>query len=507
MPHTDPPQRKAIVPADNFPVTWAKPSDAELTWRRDTHHRPDPIPPLEADIFFQGRVGASRTAELLGSEPIYESASYCINGYLYGSRRLVAAQHDKEAIQQRSETSAEKAIEEMAQRWQQEWLPEIEAHLAFWDDFDLDAVSLPDLDAHLLATSARFTRLMAIHFAIVGPAYGAMRKLAEYYQELFADYDEKTDPFAAERLFQAMPNLTVEMGHVLWDMSRQALADPALSQLLRNPACTLETLQASAHGRDFAAALDHYLDQYGRRPPTWAFHLPTWREDPTPVLKNLREYLQANARDPRAERAKLAAERDQTIAETRAKLAGYPQQARDRFEHLLQLAQTGMILSEDHGVYIDFGATARVRYVLLACGRRLVQAGALHTAEDVLFLHYDEIRTALAANPIPSQQALVAKRRATFEHFSAITPPDRIGVEPPPKEEKEDDKKEQPPAEPNILRGNPCAPGIVRGPVRILRSMTATASVQPGEIMVATTTNPSWTPLFSTIAALGSVRK
>ena len=333
------------------------------------------------------------------------------------------------------------------------------------------------------------------------PAYGAMRKLAEYYEELFEDYEEKEDPFAAQRLFQAMPNLTVEMGHALWDLSRHAVQNPELSALLNDPACTLESLRASPHGQEFAAALDQYLDQYGRRPPTWTLSHPTWRENPAPVLKNLREYLQPQTRDPRAQMATLAAERDEAIAETRAKLTGYPQPARDRFEKLLQLAQVGMVLSEDHGVYIDFGVTARVRYVLLACGRRLVQAGALTAADDVLFLHYDEIRAALMQDTMPDHRALAAERRATFEHFSAIQPPDRVGVEPPPKEESED-KKEEPAPEPGLLRGNPCAPGVARGSVRILRTMTDTAALQPGDIMVATTTNPSFTPLFSTIAAL-----
>jgi pyruvate,water dikinase len=103
---------------------------------------------------------------------------------------------------------------------------------------------------------------------------------------------------------------------------------------------------------------------------------------------------------------------------------------------------------------------------------------------------------------MPDHRALVAERRATFEHFRTIKPPPILGVEPPPKEEKEEDKKEQPPEEPGVLRGNPCAPGIVRGPVRIVPTMIATDRVQPGEIMVAPTTNPSWTTLFSTIGAL-----
>jgi len=494
-------ERTAIPLPDDFPVQWPSEDDVRQTWHRDTHHRPDPIPPLEADFWHASRNGWRNAQEILGTEPLYDSGNLCINGYLYGSSQATVTGAEKEAAKKRNEVRIDEAIDDMERRWQQEWQPEIQGYLSSWDDFDLDDTPLADLDTHLGETWQHLDRIWAIHFAIVHPAYGAMRKLAEYYGELFEDYEEKQDPFAAQRLFQAMPNLTVKMGHALWDLSRQAVQNTELSDLLNDPTCTLESLQVSPHGQDFATALDRYLDCYGHRPPTWTLSHPTWRENPAPVLKNLREYLRPGTRDPRAEMEKLAAERDESIAATRAKLAGFPQPARERFEKLLHLAQIGMILSEDHGVYIDFGVTARVRYVLLACGRRLAKAGALTEADDVFFLHYDEVRAALLSDPMPEQRALSAERRASFEHFSTVTPPNRLGCEPPPKE-KPENKKDDPADEPGILRGNPCAPGVARGRVRILRSMTDTDALQPGEVMVATTTNPSFTPLFSTIAAL-----
>lgn len=490
---------KPIALPEDFPVEWESEEEARRTWDRDTHHRPDPIKPLEADFWERSGLGWQDTLTILGLEPVYQMCDRCFNGYLYSSRRTLLDDGAKGNAKKNNDASQEKAMAEMGRRWEEEWLPEILAHLSFWDEFDLEATSPEDLAAHLAETWNRLPRLWTIHFAIVRPAYDAMGKLAEYYAEVFEDYDEKFDPFAAERLFQAMPNLTVAMGHALWDLSRRALKVPALAELLRAPDCTLDALRAADHA-DFADALDLFLDQHGQRPPTWTIAHPTWREDPAPIFRNLRDYLHPDARDPQVEMTRLVAERDEAIAATRAKLSNFPQPARDRFEQLLQWAQTGMILSEDHGVHIDFGSTARVRYVLLACGLRLVTAGAIDTAEDVLFLRCEEIRTALASLPAANLRPLITERRATFQHFSYITPPDRLGVDPPPKEDGEE--KEQLPEEPCVLRGNPCATGIARGPVRILRAMSDTDVIQPGDVMVAVTTNPAWTPLFATIAAL-----
>ena len=60
----------------------------------------------------------------------------------------------------------------------------------------------------------------------------------------------------------------------------------------------------------------------------------------------------------------------------------------------------------------------------------------------------------------------------------------------------------QPPREPGILEGSPGSPGLVRGPARVLRSLSEAAEIQQGEVLVAETTAPPWTPLFATAAAV-----
>ena len=55
---------------------------------------------------------------------------------------------------------------------------------------------------------------------------------------------------------------------------------------------------------------------------------------------------------------------------------------------------------------------------------------------------------------------------------------------------------------PNQIKGNAGSRGIARGVARVARTLDEAKSLQPGEILVAVTTMPAWTPLFGTAAAL-----
>jgi len=61
-----------------------------------------------------------------------------------------------------------------------------------------------------------------------------------------------------------------------------------------------------------------------------------------------------------------------------------------------------------------------------------------------------------------------------------------------------------PPAteEPGIIRGNAGSPGRARGPARVVRSLAEADRLRPGDVLVAETTAPPWTPLFASAAAI-----
>ena len=54
-----------------------------------------------------------------------------------------------------------------------------------------------------------------------------------------------------------------------------------------------------------------------------------------------------------------------------------------------------------------------------------------------------------------------------------------------------------------VLQGTAGAPGEVTGVARVVLDPSDPTAVEPGDIMIAPTTDPSWTPLF--LAAAGVV--
>ena len=55
-------------------------------------------------------------------------------------------------------------------------------------------------------------------------------------------------------------------------------------------------------------------------------------------------------------------------------------------------------------------------------------------------------------------------------------------------------------AETDVIRGHAGSPGRVTGRARVVRALADAGKLQPGEVLVAETTAPPWTPLFGTAA-------
>jgi pyruvate,water dikinase len=55
---------------------------------------------------------------------------------------------------------------------------------------------------------------------------------------------------------------------------------------------------------------------------------------------------------------------------------------------------------------------------------------------------------------------------------------------------------------PGQLKGNPGSRGVASGIARVARTLEEAKAVQPGEILVAITTMPAWTPFFGVAAAV-----
>jgi pyruvate,water dikinase len=60
----------------------------------------------------------------------------------------------------------------------------------------------------------------------------------------------------------------------------------------------------------------------------------------------------------------------------------------------------------------------------------------------------------------------------------------------------------KPALEDGQLRGNPGSRGVTTGVAKVARTLEDAKALEPGEILVALTTMPAWTPLFGIAAAV-----
>ena len=498
------------IPAPpGFPVVWEHPNDEQRFWSQDRMHFPEPITLLDHSmmraVYGHGFNGAAEHYGL----PI-RAHTRRIGAYHYSSMAPHLPPEQMEAQGKIAEERITPAVAGLQELWDRAWLPEILEHIAALRAFDLAGASVPELAAHLDETEERMGRLWEIHFLLAFPMLLGLSLFDDFYRDLFGD----EDAFQAYRLLQGFENKTLESNQQMWALSRTAVADPTVRQAFETLAVgeILPALQASGPGRAFLAELRAFLDEYGHRGDTWGLRPPGWIEDPTSVIRNLKDYVAQPDRDLAAERTALIEERERVLAETRARLAGYPRPVVGQFEGLLKSAQFANVLSEEHGFWIDFTSTYEVRLVFLELGTRFTAAGVLDDPDGVFFLTIDEIRATAEALPSLDRRALVAERRAEIDRAAAITPPPVLGTPPsgPPPQDpigraivKMFGGGPPPPSDvPTELRGSAGSPGKVSGTARVVRSLDEADRLRPGDILVAEFTAPPWTPLFATVSAV-----
>ena len=512
----------------NFQVKWADPRDSKLTWMSPPQFK-TPISPLIYAVISAFLVGGNTGFE--GAGLPFQIRVERINTYPYMSMVPKAAPPDVvmkgmgllnraapgvfkmmmgkvgAGMSKQQDAALNPIIERFESYWLEELLPEMKQHIAYFESCDLRGMSLDQLRAHLSETLKRVERMAALH-GVIMPMLYAMSQFEELYCELF----EGATTLDALRLTQGFDNKTMEGDRALWRLSRAARSIPEVSEILSKHAAgeVIPALEKSAASQQFLADLHKWLAYYGQRlNSVFALDQPSWIEDPAPAIQNLQAYVSMPTLRPEMEPATLVAEREKAVAEARAKLAGYPQPIVARFETLLKAAQVAAVVHEDHNFWIDQRLFHHVRRIIMEFGGRLEQAGTLDAANDVLYLTMDELQSGQGT----SMKRLIQERKTEMEYFSQVTPPPMLGTAP--AFEMTDGgsmvramfKGEMSPAptgnsELNKVKGLPGSAGVTRGTARVIHSLAEAGKLQPGDVLVASATEPPWTPLFATASAI-----
>jgi phosphohistidine swiveling domain-containing protein/menaquinone-dependent protoporphyrinogen IX oxidase len=243
-----------------------------------------------------------------------------------------------------------------------------------------------------------------------------------------------------------------------------------------------------------------FLAAFGHRAPDREIDLglPRFTDDPAYVVELVRSYLAAGdpaglvgRRQRGTEQAEVAV-RDLVAAVRRAR---GPVRARLLGGVLERYRALGGLRERPKFDLVQVLAVARG--VLLQVGAALVAAGRLDDADDVFFLDPAELRAAVDG-PATDLRERADRRRGEYRRELArravplLLTSDGETVYGPaaPRE-----------STPGTLRGTGVSPGVHVGVVRVLDSPVG-ASLAPGEVLVAASTDPGWTPLFQLAGAL-----
>jgi pyruvate,water dikinase len=267
-------------------------------------------------------------------------------------------------------------------------------------------------------------------------------------------------------------------------------------------------LRSSERGRRFISErMEPYQREFGWH-AVWSheFVFPTVREQMEPVLDLIKGYLDTDYDFASA----IEAMRSDIEAASREILDGLDGDALAEMRAANDTNLRMAPLTPDHHFYIDQGANAHVRLVLIELGRKLVEDGRLDQPDDVMFLRYNELRMLIGDATAVDARGLVASRRAEREASTALQPPNWIGTATPSQLAfpylvnwgyPERFHQGRPAAE-GPISGIAASPGTVEGIARVVMTVDDFDDVADGDVLVCQMTNPAWVVLFTKIAGL-----
>jgi phosphohistidine swiveling domain-containing protein len=510
---------------DSFPIEWQE-GEKELFWVFDDLHCPNPLSPMFFDIGGWW-LTCDHMFRRFGTPFASDWIAKNVNGYLY----TAAIPADSELQVEAAELEARYAprvprdseyparigpylgwvlphyAENFLDWWRERLRPEIEANFAYLDSRLASGPSLVELAVLLEDALDIHDRHWKIHWMLNFAQFSATVGLNTTIEAVKGELDQSL----VGRLQSSVADRNWDSIEALWTMKEEVKREAELAAAFagETAAEVLSALESSERGRRFLSErLDPYRTEFGNK-AIWSheFVFPTWREQPAPVVEALRGYLASDYDYP----ATLAAVKGDLDAAVEDLFAGVPEgEGREQLQAALDLSLRMNPLTPDHHFYIDQATNAYVRLVLVAIGRRLVEAGALDDPEDVMFLHYNELRELMADGSAFDARARVSDRRDERERQQSIRPPDWIGVATdealafpylslwgfPEKFHR------PPPEKAGEVHGLGGSPGVVEGVARNIASLDEADQVQDGEILVCQMTNPAWVVLFTRIAGL-----
>ena len=286
---------------------------------------------------------------------------------------------------------------------------------------------------------------------------------------------------------------SAQHGYRLVEMAEIARSDAAARRFFSS-----ETLNLLLWEKDlpeespFKQALRNFLAEYGHRGVYECDIVnPRWREDPSYILNIIRSTMET------ADLGKIKArQKEKAIGIRREVKKRIPFYRRILINHLLKQAIKGSELREmAKSVIVKISEPTRI--VLLEIAQRFAEKSIIVEQFDIFHCTWHEIFSVLQGDwDGRGLNILVAERKDRSKEMESLSSPDVIIDEAPHFAEPVNISSG------NVLTGMGVAAGRASGAAKLIYHPDEGEKLQAGDVLVAPSTDPAWTPLFLRVSAI-----
>jgi rifampicin phosphotransferase len=497
-------------PVTSLPLCWDPPRE-QIYYARGSlvEYLPDPLTPLFRT--FGVPIANRLTAEMfqkLGLRNMWPDGFYTsINGYLFGT--TPARLGDMMSYMGMAANATPKLLKKSESIWR-EAVDVYRAEVEVWSRARFEEMRAGEL---LDAARALFSAAMAYYnvFQTTGAPAAGM------YEVIFTQlYDRlvrrKGDPEAREFVL-GEDNESLRAEKELFDLAGWIREQPELAGWIEaTPALELaavyhgqqapqpgsETLKAA--WEELSGRVAAYNRRYGHMLYDFDFGKRLPGEDVTPLFDAVKAYLAGKGSDPYARQRGVLAQCEALARQTRARLDPL---RRRWFDQTLAKARHFGPIREDSIAVMGLSYPL-LRRALRELGQRMAGAGAIEKAEEIYWLEAAEVEAAVQAldrgEVGADYKARVPARQARLENLRRAAPPTFL-----PRDtwmSKFLPWKENNTLEDGVLKGLGTSGGTATGRARVLLRPEDFNRMRSGDVLVAPTTTPAWTALFTLACAV-----
>jgi len=323
-------------------------------------------------------------------------------------------------------------------------------------------------------------------FLMLGPL--STTPLALLTSTLEKDFPGRGKALVNNLLAGAADVTSAEQGYRLMELAKTARGDEATRKYFESePFRPLAWRDEIPETSQFRRGFEDFLKEYGHR-GIFEMELqnPRWHEDPSYLLEIVRvEVLSPCDIDYRAMQA---TKRENAEKEVAAKLKWSP---RRLYVSVLTKWTRGAAGLREMAKSTMVKPMEVIRLELQEMGDRLARRGILDEQSDVYHCSFHELAEILTGYwDGDGLKIIVAERKQRLEELSQKEAPDVIIDDAPQPMIRTFEGRG------SVLEGIGVSAGNASGPARLIRNPQEHSRLRAGDVLVAPTTDPGWTPLF-----------